>query len=367
MTPAFRCISPWSSSPRTDRKTSRGHLFGRLATIAALLLGAQVPAYAQPAQPRRVIVSEVSRSLINLPAYIGVQKGFFQSQGLNVEIVTSGRRDLSTLSLISGETQFSGLDPAEPAMARLKGAKMKVVAPVIVNLPIYVVIPDTSGIRSIEDLKGKTIATATAPTTSYSTLQALLASHGFVEVSKDQWRPAGSTAAADNVNIVQVAVGNEIAVVKAGRADAANVYPPFEAVAQKTMNAKILYRYSTQGAFFFTGMSVLEDSIRRDRDMVQRFVNGMTMVYCFMSKHPDESAKLAEQYLSKLDPEVVRLSFSQMLKDGGYPTTPLVSREAFDKNFKLLAATQHPAAGTRYEDLMDTSFAEEAASKIPCN
>jgi len=319
------------------------------------------------AQPRRVVVSEVSRSLINLPAYIGVQKGFFRDQGLNVEIVTSGRRDLSMLSLISGETQFSGLDPAEPALARLKGAKVKVVAPVIVNLPIYIVVPDASAIKTIEDLKGKTIATATAPTTSYSTLQALLTSHGFKELSKDEWAPSGSSSPADTLKIVQVNVGNEIAVLKAGRADAANIYPPFEAVAQKTMNTRFLYRYSTQGPFFFTGMAVMEDTIRNDADMVQRFVNGMTLVYCFMRQHQEESTKIAQEYLSKLDADVVRASFLQMVKDGGYPTTPIVSTEAFQTNFNLLAATNSPAASTKYDDLMDMSFARTAWAKYKCD
>src|SRR5207237_9851507 len=124
--------------------------------------------------------------------------------------------------------------------------------------------------------------------------------NGFVEVTKDQWRPAGSSSDRDSINVVQIALGNEIALIKAGRADAANVQPPFEAVAATTLNTRILYRYAIQGPFFFNAISVMEDTIRRDPELVQRFVNAMTRTYCFMHQRPDEAAKIATKYLERL-------------------------------------------------------------------
>ena len=272
------------------------------------------------------------------------------------------------LSLISGETQFVALDPAETALARAKGAKVKIVAPVIVGMPVYIVVPQSSPVRSVLDLKGKTIATATAPITSYSALQSLFTKNGFVEVAKDQWRPKGSSAEGDTINIVQVALGNEIALIKAGRADAANVQPPFEAVAGKTMNTRILYRYATEGEFLFNVISVMEDTIRRNPDVVQRFVNAMAKTYCFIRQSPDEASKIATKYLERLDPDVVSASFRQMTTDHAFPKSPTISHEAFDNNFnKLLVETNHPAARANFEDLMETSFAQKAEAQYACN
>jgi len=334
---------------------------------AVLLLLNPVHTYAQTPR-QRVTYTEVSKNLVNVVPYIGFEKGFFAEQGLDVAWATSGRRDLSMLSLISGETQFVALDPAETALARAKGAKVKIVAPVIVGMPIYIVVPESSPVRSVKELKGKTVATATAPIPSYSALQSLFTKNGFVEVAKDQWRPAGSSADRDTINVVQVALGNEIALIKAGRADAANVQPPFEAVAAKTLNTRILYRYATEGEFLFNVISVMEDTIQRDPGLVQRFVNAMANTYCFIKQNPDEATKIAGKYIERLEPDVVSAAFRQMLTDRAFPKSPMISHEAFDNNFsKLLVETKHPAAGTKFDDVMDLSFAQKAEAQYGCN
>jgi NitT/TauT family transport system substrate-binding protein len=341
-----------------------GHLAALLAGVGALLLGAGAPAAAQPLEKAKL--SEVLRNLLYAPLYVAEDQGFFRTEGLDLEIITSGRRDLSMLSVLSGETQFNALDPAEPALARSKGAKVKVVAPVVMTLPVYIIAPEKGPVRSVDDLKGKTIVTGTAPTTSYSALQGFLRHRGFKEVEKDRWRPAGGSGEGD-IMLAQVALPNEITVLKAGRADAANVYLPFQAIAAKTMATRTVYAYSTEGDFFFTGVSVSEDTLARNPKMVQRLVNALTRAFCFGHQSPEKAATIAVKYLPKLDPDVVRGSFLSMVKEGTYPRSPVISRPAFDNNFnKLLRETGHPAAGTKYEDLLDMTFASRAQAEHGC-
>lgn len=110
-----------------------------------------------------------------------------------------------------------------------------------------------------------------------------------------------------------------------------------------------------------------EDTIASNPKMVQRFVNGMTRAYCFGHQSPEQAAKIAIKFLPKLDPDVVRSSFLSMVKEGAYPRSPVVSRAAFDNNFNtLLRETNHPTAGTKYEELLDMSFATRAQEQHGC-
>ena len=90
----------------------------------------------------KVNISEVIRTPLLAALYVPVGQGFYKDEGLDVDIIAAGRRDLAMLSVLSGETDFNVIDPAEIAMARTKGGKTKVIAPIAVRLPIYLIAPE---------------------------------------------------------------------------------------------------------------------------------------------------------------------------------------------------------------------------------
>ena len=60
---------------------------------------------------RKVVLNEVTRSVFYAPLYCAVGLGYFNDEGIELEIVTGGGSDKSMTALIAGEAQFALMGP----------------------------------------------------------------------------------------------------------------------------------------------------------------------------------------------------------------------------------------------------------------
>ncbi|MBO6062305.1 MAG: ABC transporter substrate-binding protein, partial [Clostridia bacterium] len=60
---------------------------------------------------RRITLNEVTRSVFYAPLYVAVTNGYFEAEGLELEIVTGGGSDASMTALIAGEADFALMGP----------------------------------------------------------------------------------------------------------------------------------------------------------------------------------------------------------------------------------------------------------------
>ena len=79
----------------------------------------------QRSAPQKVVINEAARTLLYLPLYHAVQKGYFKDAGLDVEIVTGGTATASFAAMLSGEADFSQADPMYVPIAREKGERSR--------------------------------------------------------------------------------------------------------------------------------------------------------------------------------------------------------------------------------------------------
>ena len=69
------------------------------------------------------------------------------------------------------------------ALANLKGATLVNVANVVAGVPVWVITPPNSALKSAADLAGKTVSTALPPTTSTYLLQRLIKQEKIADVN----------------------------------------------------------------------------------------------------------------------------------------------------------------------------------------
>ena len=79
-------------------------MFSILLTLLLLLL----PLACKGAEPETVTMQlhEVTRSVFYAPQYIALSLGFFEEEGLHVEITTSGGSEKAMTALLSGEADL---------------------------------------------------------------------------------------------------------------------------------------------------------------------------------------------------------------------------------------------------------------------
>lgn len=91
------------------------------------------------------------------PVYVAAAQGFFQEEGLNVTIRHHGAQESLFGALESGEEDivFAGGD--EMLQARSNGTDVVYWATMYQQYPVVLIVPETSEIKTWEDLKGKKV------------------------------------------------------------------------------------------------------------------------------------------------------------------------------------------------------------------
>lgn len=297
-----------------------------------------------------------------LPLYAAKAKGFFEEEGLDVEIFNAQQRTIALRAIVSGDAFTYNGDPAEPAIGRQRGVDCKNIG-VLVDRAVQVVLAKKGMSKDPKDWKGEKIIIPRPPHTAVSLIQMLLIDAGYTKADADglQWKPKSG----ENVQLLPVIAGSELSALMAGQANLAVTLEPGTSIGISKGYEPVATFADHFGPFFFTSFAVMEDSIKDKGDQVQAFVNAITKAMVYGHAYPDKVAEVAAARYKDTDPAIMKAAAKSIVAQGAYPKNMIVSMESYKNNFdRLLPATGHPAAGYKFDELMDLSFAEKAAAKI---
>jgi NitT/TauT family transport system substrate-binding protein len=185
----------------------------RTAALGAALLSAPVGRAADT-----IIVGAVGSASTNLwPVHIGIDKGFFAAEGLAIDLVYAQSNTAVVQQLAAGSVNVSvatGL--VDPIRASDKGAPVAI-ARIEVQAPPYALLASPA-IKSIADLKGKTISVGGAKDITRIFLERMLSPYG-VRPGEFDMVFAGATSA-------------RFSALQSGAVDAALLTSPFSFHAQ---------------------------------------------------------------------------------------------------------------------------------------
>ena len=238
------------------------------------------------------------------PYLLGVDKGFYAEEGLEVKVL-EGKGVTSSMQLVaSKQDTFAIVDPPSLMLGVAQGMPLRQV------LQLYQVSPNalaswtSAGITKPADLVGKTVATLQGDTTT-TMLYALLAKNGVD---------------AKQVKIVASDGGTRNQTFLAKRADAItgftnDSYLSLRATADAPMS---VFAYSSFGINTMgDGLAAHTDTIRATPDVVRGFVRATLRSYKYALEHPEEAiASLAKVSPTiKRDIEVEKLKATAALLD----------------------------------------------------
>ena len=275
------------------RKRDRSHLCMRFcaAMVAvATLVGSQGAAHA---------ADKISVAVIPIgdcaPIYLGIAKGFFAKQNLEIELSTAGGGAAIMPSVLAGQMQFGFTNVPSMLIAQNKGLQFIGVAPGASSTGergrdfAAVVAPNDSPIQNAKDLTGKTVAINNLNNIGDTSVRAGV-------------RAAGGDP--KQVKFIEVPFPDMPAALAEHRIEAAWLVEPFVTLARER-GAKVVdwnlvdVAPQVMIALYFTTPKYAKEN----PDIVKRFKAAISESLAYADAHNDEVRQIIPTY-TRITPEI---------------------------------------------------------------
>src|SRR5690349_19827868 len=153
-----------------------------IKSVALLFSALLLNAVCVRAQDLRRIRYGTSTSISHLPVFVAKDAGYFTKNGLNVEPVQIRGGSLTTMTIMSGQLQFSGVGASSVVAGRIEGGDLVLLACPMDLEPVYLIARPE--IKSASELKGKAAGVTRLNSSIHFYLRAALKTLG-IDSDKD--------------------------------------------------------------------------------------------------------------------------------------------------------------------------------------
>ena len=292
---------------------------------------------------RTIKVAQFGDVFIYTPLYLADAKGFFEEEGIRIELINTGGDDKTYAAVISGSAVFGIADPVFAAIAQERGIEGRVIGGIVNGVPFWAI--TKKNIPQITDgkmLRPYSVATFSAPSTAYT-------------VQKKMFVDAGLSP-----NIKQGAFGGLIPMLEAGRADIALELEPNVSTAIAN-GAKEVYSFvNVYPDFAFTGITTSLKTIETDSELVQHFLNAITKAEQYSHMYPDSAAYYMCKRYPNIDEQIIQNAIRRMVESNALPQNAIISNEAWNAAVTIRHELGDLKSIGQALGVLDMRFAERA-------
>jgi len=266
-----------------------------LAAALALAFSA-APGQAQPLQTLRV-GKAVPEAFTFTPLDIGMRKGFFKDNGLDIQ-ETAFAGDAKMQQAMASNSIDIGVGSG-PALAFIvKGAPVKGVAEMAGPPLLLAIVVGPNGPKTAADLKGKKVSVSTAGSLTYWLVS---------ETSRRQgWGPNG-------IDIEPMgAMSGQIAALRRGDIDGVIMDISTALDLEKKGQGRILVRFNYLQNFVTHVIFATNTLIASHPDEIRDFLKGWFKTIAFMRANKAETVAIDAQVLQK-DPDIISRTYDEVM------------------------------------------------------
>ena len=300
------------------------------------------------------IISEAVHLGMYVSIYTAKRKGLFEKHGLDVTIKSAGGIALPVPVLLSQRGQFAVTGAGMAVNSTHEGGKMKNVAKIVGGVAMWAVSKPGSGIKSIEDFKGKTVATLRFPSSTIQTPTYTMKEFG-------KFNPEDS-----GVKFLQLPFGAQLAAVQDGRADIATLFEWDVSIARESFGMEVVFSFADViGPLSWTTAFVTEAYLDANPQQVQGFCNAIAEAQKMLHEDIEVFAEVSKAEFPKLSEAVIRNAAGNFFASKTVvPRNPTISEAEWETDMKLELAGGGIKSPLPYATMVENSFAEKATKEF---
>ena len=296
-----------------------------------------------------VSVSEVTHSVFYAPQYAAIELGYFEDEGIEIELINGGGADNVMTAVLSGQVDigFAGPEAAIYVINEGMEDSPKVFCRLTQKDGSFIISREKENNFDYSEFSGKHIIGGRKGGVPLMTLMYVLKDHGVYE---------------GDVNMdTSVDFNNMVSAFTSGVGDYVTAFEPTASMLEREGIGHIVASVGKDsGEIPYTAYFAKQSYIKENRDVVLGFTRAIYKAQQWIKATDNaEIARVISPYFADTDISLLESSVTRYKQIEAWSDNPLLEEESLNRLMDVMDYSGELKARPSYEDTVDTSIAQE--------
>lgn len=300
----------------------------------------------------QVNLNEVAHSIFYAPQYVAIEKGYFEEEGLDVNLVNGLGADKTMTAVLSGDADIGFMGSEASIYVYNEGNEDYVVnfAQLTQRAGNFLVSRDMNEEFTWDNIKGKTVIGGRVGGMPEMVFEYILKKHGIDPTT-------------DLTIIQNIDFGITSQSFAAGTGDYTIEFEPAATGLETQKAGKVVASLGVEsGMVPYTAYSAKTSFIKKNPEVIEKFVKALQKGMDYVNSHsPEEIAKVIEPQFKETGLETITKIVTRYYDQDTWKDNLVFEQESFDLLQDILMEAGVITEKAPYEKLVNTSYATDVA------
>ena len=300
----------------------------------------------------KIQLTEVAHSIFYAPMYVAIEEGYFEEEGIELELVNGLGADKTMTAVLSGEAEIGFMGSEASVYVYNEGAEDYVVnfAQLTQRAGNFLVSREAEDDFKITDLKGKTVLGGRKGGMPQMVFEYILKKYGL---NPDT-----------DLNIItNIDFGMTAQAFAGGSGEYTVEFEPSATALEKEGSGYVVSSLGVESGYVpYTAYSAKKSYIEENPEVIQGFVDALQKGMDYVNTHtPEEIAKVIQPQFAETDMDTLVTIVKRYYDQDSWKEDLVFEEESFTLLLDILESAGELEKRPPYEDLVDNTYSEKAA------
>ncbi|MCQ6274457.1 ABC transporter substrate-binding protein [Bacillus sp. V3B] len=299
----------------------------------------------------KVRVAEVTRSIFYAPQYVAIEKGFFEEEGLQIELTTTWGGDKTMTALISDGADIALVGSETSIYVAAQGSTDP-----IIN---FAQLTQTDGTflvsrHQVEDFDWEMLKDSEFLGQRKGGMPQMVGEYVLKLHAIDPHNDLNLIQNIDFANIANAFIS--------GTGDYVQLFEPQASMFEKEGRGYIVASFGTEsGHVPYTTFMTKESYLNANEEIAEKFTRAIYKAQQWVNENSsEETAKLIGKYFEDTDPEIIEMAVDRYKSQDSFASNPILDEEEWNNLQDIMDEAGELPKRIDYNTLVNTEFAEKA-------
>jgi NitT/TauT family transport system substrate-binding protein len=298
---------------------------------------------------QNIRIGEVTRSIFYAPQYVALEKGFFEEEGLNVELTTTAGGDKTMTALLSDSIDIALVGSETSIYVYAQGSNDPVInfAALTQTDGTFLVSREKIDNFSWDQLKGATFLGQRKGGMPQMVGEFVLKKHGI--------DPHQDLDLIQNVDFANIAPA-----FASGTGEFVQLFEPTASVFEQEGKGYIVASFGEEsGNLPYTTFMTKESTIKEKKETIEKFTRAIYKAQQWVDTHSaKEIADVIKGYFDNTNIETIEMVVERYKNQGSFATNPILNEDGWNNLQDVMEEAGELPERIDYETLVNTEIAE---------